>query len=148
MNEAMNVLASLGVGHKTTQGSGTSRWSFVNLDLFEGRRSEPLQRACCCLNFCRCVSKTRTTVITQSGSNAWIWSTRDETVNLGGSLVFSARNSTLGCRHIKCLRYWVCQHSSHLRDGLTSTLVSQHVLLSSTCALAPTMILTDEAAPI
>ena len=72
---------------------------------------------------------------------------RHETVNLGSS-VFSARKPTLGCRHIKCLRYWVCQHSYHLRDGLSSTLVPQHVFLSSTFAFVPTMILTDEASSI
>ena len=41
----------------------SSRWSFVNLNLVEGWRLDPLQGACCCLNCCSCVSKSHSNSI-------------------------------------------------------------------------------------
>ena len=98
-------------------------WSFSSLNIFEDWRPETLRRACCCLNFFRCVGKIRSTVITRSGFDPWIRS-ESRKREFESSLVCSARNSTLGCRHIKWLRTWLCEHSHHLRDGLTALLVS------------------------
>ena len=73
----------------------------VNLNLVEGWRSEPLKGASCCLNCGWFVNKTRATVIKSKCFGMLGYGQSRETVILRVVLVCSARNSTLGCEHIK-----------------------------------------------
>ena len=86
-------------------------WSPVNLDQFEDWASESLQRAlflsCGDQNY---KDKTRTVALSRSDSMVG-YVQMSELVKL--RVLWGVLNSTLGCRYIKWLRNWLCDHRVH-----------------------------------
>ena len=76
----------------------------VNLYLVEGWRSEPLQAAWC-------VSKSRKTVVTQSGSTAWVWP-ESRNREIASSLVCSELNTWMLAHQVN--EAWVVRAQSPL----------------------------------